>query len=247
MQVSGFTLPTDDRIKVKVSQLVDDGVFSVVEMKRHLLHYIRTDIFAGQDMPPSTNGRFFPSSRILRNMIYRARVKKMHSKVDQQNLQVNISKWQADFPQSMFFFRPYQEPDSNDGDTSSCNDDDDDEVSVTSSANGLLFCHQTQWQQQLLAKYGQEICLLDATYKTSKYALPLFFVCVKTNVDYVVVASFISQSESASAISEGLGIIKQWNPKWQSRTWMVDFCEMEIIALQTVFPGKPWYCIHRLQ
>lgn len=247
MQVSGFTLPTDDRIKLKVSQLVDDGVYSVAEMKRHLLHYIRTDIFAGQDMPPSTNGRFFPSSRILRNMIYRARVKKMHSKVDQQNLLVNISKWQTDYPQSMFFFRPYTEPDNNDGDALSGNydDDDDEEISVTSGANGLLFCHQTQWQRQLLAKYGQEICLLDATYRTSKYALPLFFVCVKTNVDYVVVASFVSQSESSSAISEGLGIIKQWNPNWQPRTWMVDFSEMEINALQTVFRGKPLYWINR--
>ena len=28
----------------------------------------------------------------------------------------------------------------------------------------LLWVHQTQWQQQLLNRYGNDICLVDATY-----------------------------------------------------------------------------------
>lgn len=51
----------------------------------------------------------------------------------------------------------------------------------------LLFVDQTHWQRKPLQKYGNEICLLNATYKTSRYALPLFFLCVKTNVNYCVV------------------------------------------------------------
>jgi len=42
-----------------------------------------------------------------------------------------------------------------------------------------IWVHETQWQQQLLQRYGAEICLLDATYKTSRYALPLFFSVLK--------------------------------------------------------------------
>ena len=38
--------------------------------------------------------------------------------------------------------------------------------------------------------------LIDATYKTTKYDLPLFFVTVRTNVGYKVVAHFIVQSET---------------------------------------------------
>ena len=40
-----------------------------------------------------------------------------------------------------------------------------------------------KWQQGLLLKYGNELSLLDATYKIAGYALPLLFLVVKTNVD----------------------------------------------------------------
>lgn len=52
--------------------------------------------------------------------------------------------------------------------------------------HGLVFIHQTSQQRLLLSKYGQELCLLDATYKTTKYACNLFFIAVKTNTDYQV-------------------------------------------------------------
>ena len=93
------------------------------------------------------------------------------------------------------------------------------------------------------ALYGAEICLLDATYKTSRYALPLFFVCVKTNVNYAVVASFFVQSEDTQSIAEALSIIHQWNPDWCPLNWMVDFCEAEIHALESVFPGESLYML----
>lgn len=32
----------------------------------------------------------------------------------------------------------------------------------------LLLCLQTPWQKRLLVLYGQQMCLLDATYRTSK-------------------------------------------------------------------------------
>ena len=55
--------------------------------------------------------------------------------------------------------------------------------------------------------YGDSITLMDATYKTTKYELPLFFVSVKTNVGYSVVADFIVQSETTEHITEALKIL----------------------------------------
>ena len=49
--------------------------------------------------------------------------------------------------------------------------------------------------------------LLDATYKTNKYALPLFMLAVSTNVKYVHIAEFIIQLETSSKIKEALEII----------------------------------------
>ena len=89
-----------------------------------------------------------------------------------------------------------------------------------------------------LEKYGGDICLLDATYKTSCYALPTFFMCVKTNVDCCVVASFVIQQENADFIWEALHILQGWNPNWNPDFFMVDFCEAEINAIERTFPGK---------
>ena len=50
----------------------------------------------------------------------------------------------------------------------------------------LLYVHQESWQRNLLQKYGNNICLVDATYKTTKYLLPLFFVIVNTNAGYKI-------------------------------------------------------------
>lgn len=57
-------------------------------------------------------------------------------------------------------------------------------------------------------------CLLDATYRTTKYPLPLYFLVVKTNMEYKVVASFVTQSETTDTIKEALSVIMKWNPEW---------------------------------
>ena len=75
---------------------------------------------------------------------------------------------------------------------------------------------------RLLKKYGNEMCLLDATYKTTRYALPLFFLVVKTNVDYRVVAAFLMEGETTENIIAALAIIKGWNPDFNSLYAMVD-------------------------
>ena len=38
----------------------------------------------------------------------------------------------------------------------------------------LLYIHQEKWQQDLMLKYGNTISLIDATYKITKYELPLY-------------------------------------------------------------------------
>ena len=56
-------------------------------------------------------------------------------------------------------------------------------LSDTHSENFLLV-YQTKCQQDLMRRYGNEICLLDATYKTTRYSLPMFFLwlCLQTHV-----------------------------------------------------------------
>ena len=104
----------------------------------------------------------------------------------------------------------------------------------------FLFVYQTTWRRRLLSKYGNDICLLDATYKTTWYALPLFFLAVKTNVYYQVVASFVLQDESTDFIKEALQVIKDWNPDWQPdhSLWMI-FVKRKSKLLRRHFQVSP--------
>lgn len=108
---------------------------------------------------------------------------------------------------------------------------------ATEDGGSFLLVHQTLNQQKLLKTYGNELCLLDATYKTSKYAMPMFFVVVRTNTVYQIVATFIVADESINSISQAIQELKFWNPEWQPRTWMTDCCAAEIRSIENIFPG----------
>lgn len=69
-----------------------------------------------------------------------------------------------------------------------------------------------------------------------RYSVPLFFLCVRTNVN--VIGVFITQSEMKEDIKEALEVFKKWNAHWNLSHFMVDFCEAEIGPLEEVFMGK---------
>ena len=99
-------------------------------------------------------------------------------------------------------------------------DEDSNTIHETASyKQQLLWVHHTNWQKQLLVRYGNVISLIDATCKTTKYVLALFFICVRMNVGHSVEAEFIVQSESADNIDieEDLQELKSWNPEWNPR------------------------------
>ena len=89
----------------------------------------------------------------------------------------------------------------------------------------------------MLCTYGNCVTLIDATYKTMRYDLPLFFVCVRTNIGYCVAAEFITQSETAEAIQEPLQVLKNWNPDWNPPFVLCDYSEAEISAIEHTFPA----------
>ena len=119
--------------------------------------------------------------------------------------------WLAAWPHDLWMFRP----------------------SNVDADRHLLLVHQSQWQRRLMLCYGQELVFLDATYKTTQYALPLFFLCVHTNLGYIVVAVMAIERED----SEALAILRQSAADWTPLAFMMDSSEVEITAVNAVFPG----------
>ena len=147
------------------------------------------------------------------------------SVMDQDNVQELIKKWKSKkgLASDKFYFHPYIKGIAEFRNTELSDEDDSDDdvacnevITTAKEQQGrLLLVHQTAWQSRLLSRYGQELAFLDATYKTTKYSLPLFFIVVKTNVDYIIVVSVIGQDETTASITEALSILCQWNPQWK--------------------------------
>ena len=236
----------DPRIVNFIRQQVAEGVRNVKEVRRHIKSYVCKDLFKDQTPPSQNNRRFFPTKRNIRNHIYLATIRLRFSKIDQDNLEHKIKEWERENPSDKFFFRKYSnaKPSSviekdlaRSKDTDEFETVEDVKIDQSASENRLLFIHQTAWQRRLLERYGNELSLLDATYKTIRYSLPLFFLVIKTNIDYQVVASFVLQDETSYSISEALNIVGSWCEKWIPGYFMVDNSNEEINAINSLFPG----------
>jgi hypothetical protein len=203
-----------------IYSLVDDGVYNVGEMKRHVNIFVR-NIFGKNSLPNQINRRFYPSRKDLRGLIDRRRCKIIQGLLDQEVLSVKVKSWRNDNPDACIYFcqsAVVQRP--------------------TTEEQPFLFVYQNSWQKHMLQRYGEEMVFLDATYRTTKYALPLFFLCVHTNSGYYVVGAFVTQREDSQSISEALSILKDQNPSWNTKSFMIDACEMEMMAINVVFPGN---------
>ncbi|XP_019639650.1 PREDICTED: uncharacterized protein LOC109481516 [Branchiostoma belcheri] len=199
----------DPRVEQLIVNLTLAGARKLSEIRRHLVMYVEQDLFRDETPPPQTRRRYHPTDQDIRNIMTKAKESMRESNNDLgANVQILASRWEAD---SSLKFRPSAE------------------------TTQLLFCYQTGWQKRLMHIYGQQMCLLDATYRTCRYSVPLFFLCVRANVSYVVVGLFIVQEESIAAIKEALHVFKDFNPNWHPSHFMVDFSSAEIAALEEEF------------
>ena len=215
-----------------IYSLLDDGVYNVGEMKRHVNIFVR-NIFGKNSLPNQINRRFYPSRKDLRGLIDRRRCKIIQGLLDQEVLSVKVKSWRNDNPDACIYFcqsAVVQRP--------TLEDEADEDILTTAEEQPLLFVYQNSWQKHMLQRYGEEMVFLDATYRTTKYALPLFFLCVHTNSGYYVVGAFVTQREDSQSISEALSILKDQNPSWNTKSFMIDACEMEMMAINVVFPGN---------
>ena len=90
-----------------IRKLVGEGIRNVKEMQRALRLYVKTDLFADQQLPPLNSRCFFPEERDIRNHIYNATSQLRMSKVDQENVSLLIENWQKTKQDDFFLIRGY--------------------------------------------------------------------------------------------------------------------------------------------
>lgn len=247
--VGGMAQRVHPTISKKIEDLVKEGITELSEVKRNLRYYVKTEM---KTNPPSVNNRsFYPTNADIHNHISAAKTAIQLSKFDQISLKNLYDEWVKSEKTGNYFFRPYIKQDDIESSDNEIPPKENPSISDpnTNFPQTLLWIYQEEWQKNLLIKYGNSMTLIDATYKTTKYDLPLFFVTVRTNVGYKVVAHFIIQSETTEQILEALNLLKTWNPQWNPPFFLSDYSEAEISAIERAFPGITVYVcdFHREQ
>ena len=176
--------------------MVTSGITDTAEVRRSLKYYVDNFLCKDIGQKPHPHDRaFYPLKQDIMNHISMAKRALDLSTFDQENLRLKVEEWKKGNPTSSFYFRPFGKKTT----TSESSDELEDEQT-------FLYIHQDEWQRELLTTYGNTITLMDATYKTTKYSIPLLFLCVKTNVNYTVVAEFVLQTENSDHIFEALSL-----------------------------------------
>jgi len=62
----------DERVKGKLQELVGCGVRRVPEMRRHLGHFVTSNLFSGRPAPGLEDARYWPSNRTVLNAMHQA-------------------------------------------------------------------------------------------------------------------------------------------------------------------------------
>lgn len=237
------------RLLQKIVEMVNMGVTKRTEMKRHLESFV-LDKYPDADREDAA---YYPTLKIISVSMYNARMKMRYDKMDEKNVLCMVQEWQKKYPADFNYYRPKTAED----DVVDIEDNDEDDVAFQIPClnkkklkSSLLFIHQSAAQRLLLKRYNN-LVLMDATYRTCRLALPLFLLVVKTNVAYMPVATFITQTEDAASLMEALSILKN---EWQKhdiqvKNFMIDCSPTEIHAIKEVFPESGLFLcdFHRLQ
>ena len=81
----------NSKIIAKIYQLVAVGVRSTREMQRFIKFYVKDELFRGSPLSDPTSRRYNSRVKDIRNHIYKASVKLKFSKLDQANLEQQVT------------------------------------------------------------------------------------------------------------------------------------------------------------
>ena len=233
----------------QISKLVwNDNSITIDEVKHDLDAYVLQTMFADQTPPPRTRRQYFPSKKQIRYFITKAKAALNIGDQNEKELEAQTEKYKQSHKEEkiLYNFRVKNEVDPDLGVSRIEESIDGAEEGIFSHGQQqretknpkVIFCHQTPHQQRLLKRYSGQLFVVEMKEMRSRIPFPLFCLFVQTNVDYQLVALFILYSNHRDSIIEGLSTVKEWNPGWNPKFVICDFNDEQILAVDSVFPGK---------
>lgn len=214
---SANTEPIDDRIIQKIKSLVAAGKTDPDDVLESLEDFARLELKAGD----RDRRKFFPKRLDVINAINRAKLKIRFDPKEQEAIRSSLPMWGT--AEDEVFFRPMK--------TTKDSGKEHPDRNCT-----FLFVYQNWEMKRLYRLYGGNTLFLDAIHRTSEYAWPFYTLVVNTNSSYQIVGFFVTQHESKVTISEGLRVIKTWNPKVRPEFGLVNRPWEDLKAMEAIFP-----------
>ncbi|XP_048255346.1 uncharacterized protein LOC125381984 [Haliotis rufescens] len=185
--------------------------------------------------PNSTNRQFSPTKKDLYNHIHTAVRNNRNSEEEQGVISDLLEKLKRDETDSRLdscWFRPRKRYLCI---KISCHFSD-------TSGDTFLLVMSTHWQRTMLEKFGSAV-LLDATYNTNKYNLPLYQLAVRTDSVYVPVGFIITEDQTTDSLQEGMEKFASLHKEWKPEIFIIDDDQREKNVIQKIFPGTCSYCV----
>ena len=205
-------------VRAKLTSLLIDGIRDTDEMMALLKQYVETDLCATYSTKPHVDDRrYYPLRTDIRNAIaYDLKEKKVLIKPNEDQLMELFQQWaEIDPPDGHILYRPST-------------------FSEVEGQQNLLLVYQSSNQNYLMRRYGTELLFVD---ESTAYGIPVFFLSVKTNCVYHVVAFFVMTVSNVASITEGLAAVKSWIPDVEPRFVVCDQDKQHSIAVQTTWPN----------
>jgi hypothetical protein len=256
--LAGLTLPVHPEVREKLQTLCSEKRRTVTVINELSDEYVRYTM----GVTDSLDKRFYPDRRTIRNIVMSVKQRNGWTAFDLPNADRYLDSWFCSNPMTNqeqlkherrkndnLFYRLRTKPIVLDD--SVIEDDANKSASnpELSSDEQLLIVFQSSDMANLYRMYGHSGILMDATYRTCMYTLPLYFIVVRTNIGYQPVCMFMTRHEKKDNIVEALQIFRGWNPDVVPMYGLVDYAWEEILALEEVWEGmRVFLCsFHREQ
>ncbi|KAL3060845.1 hypothetical protein OYC64_015230 [Pagothenia borchgrevinki] len=95
-EVAELREPMDSRVEQQIVKLTLAGARKLSEIRRQLFNFVNDELFRGEQPPPQTRRRFYPTDKDIRNILSRTKEGIRESKNDQVNLQLLTPRWLVD-------------------------------------------------------------------------------------------------------------------------------------------------------
>ncbi|KAJ4931277.1 hypothetical protein JOQ06_025574 [Pogonophryne albipinna] len=103
-EVAELREPMDSRVEQQIVKLTLAGARKLSEIRRHLFNFVNDELFRGEQPPPRTRRRFYPTDKDIRNILSRTKEGIRESKNDQVNLQNETT---ADVKEALQVFKEW--------------------------------------------------------------------------------------------------------------------------------------------